>query len=139
MFIVVMTLIPLRSKSSTSWYRLGCPPPGALVWASSSTSATVGRRLRTASRSISSSTTPRYSTFRRGTCSRSPTSAAVSARPCVSTTPPRDLLEVADQRGGVGPAVRLDHPDDRVHALLLEPLALLEHLVGLAHPGGEPE
>ena len=52
---------------------------------------------------------------------------------------PRHLLQVADQGGGLGPAVRLDDADDHVHALLLEPLPLLEHLVGLADAGGEAE
>ena len=35
--------------------------------------------------------------------------------------------------------MRLDDADDHVHALPLEPLALLQHLVGLADAGGEAE
>src|SRR5262249_37121154 len=59
--------------------------------------------------------------------------------PAVLDRPSRHLLQVAHHRCGVGPAVSLDDPDDYVHALLLEPLPFLEHLVGLPHPGGEPE
>src|SRR5262249_3664140 len=57
----------------------------------------------------------------------------------VLDAPPRQLLQVADQGGGVGPAVRLDDADNDVNPLLLEPLALLEHLEGLADAGGETE
>ena len=42
-------------------------------------------------------------------------------------------------RRRLGPAVRLDDADDDIHALLLEPVALLEHLVGLADAGREAE
>jgi len=61
--------------------------PGALVWASSSTSATAGRRVSTASRSISSTVAPRWVTTRRGRTSRPSSSWAVCGRPCVSTRP----------------------------------------------------
>ena len=77
--------------------------------ASSSTSATVGRRAMTASVSISSTTTPRYSIRRRGTTSR----------PSISS---------ADDGAPVG----LDEADDDVGAARLPPVALLEHPVGLA-------
>jgi hypothetical protein len=43
--------------------------------------------VKIASVSISSTTTPRYSTRRRGTISRPSSSPAVSGRPCVSTNP----------------------------------------------------
>jgi hypothetical protein len=42
------------------------PAAGALVWASSSTTHSCGLRATIAATSISSRTTPRYSTFRRG-------------------------------------------------------------------------
>src|SRR3989339_831943 len=87
MFSVVMTWIPSARMSWTSWYRLGFRFPGTLVCASSSMRATWGFRARTASRSISSRTTPRYSWRRRGTTSRPSISFAVSARPWVSTSP----------------------------------------------------
>ena len=87
MFSVVMTWIPSARMSWTSWYRLGFRLPGTLVWASSSMRATWGFRARTAERSISSRTTPRYSWRRRGTTSSPSISFAVSARPWVSTSP----------------------------------------------------
>jgi hypothetical protein len=40
MLTVLMTVMPASSKSSTSCQRLACFEPGALVCASSSTSAT---------------------------------------------------------------------------------------------------
>ena len=83
--------------------------PGALVWASSSTTTTCGRRALMAATSISLSVTPRYSIARSGTCSRSPISAE-----------------------GVGAAVRLDEADDDVEPLTLQLVGVLEHLVGLA-------
>src|SRR5215470_4365938 len=79
--------MPASSSSSTSEYRFGCRLPGAFVCASSSTRTSAGRRARIASRSISSSVMPRYSIRFFGTTSRSWSSAAVSWRPCVSTTP----------------------------------------------------
>ena len=87
MFSVVMTWIPSARISWTSWYRFGFRLPGTLVCASSSMRATWGFRARTASRSISSRTTPRYSWRRRGTTSSPSISFAVSARPWVSTSP----------------------------------------------------
>ena len=59
---------------------------------------------------------PRYSICGGGTCSRSPIWAI-----------------------GLRPAVRLDEADHHVDALPLQPVALLEHVVGLADPGGEAE
>ena len=59
MLTVVMTSIPAASSSSMSCQRLSLRDPGTLVWASSSTSATFGRRARTASTSISSNRVPR--------------------------------------------------------------------------------
>ena len=43
------------------------------------------------------------------------------------------LLDVADARQGVGPAVRLDEGDDDIRPLPLQLVGVLEHLVGLAH------
>ena len=59
MFTVVMTSMPASSTSSTSCQRFSLREPGTLVWASSSISATWGRRARTASTSISSKAVPR--------------------------------------------------------------------------------
>ena len=57
----------------------------------------------------------------------------------VLDAPPRHLLQLAELRRRLGPAVRLDDADDHVHALLLQALAFLQHLVGLADAGGEAE
>ena len=48
MFTVEMTSMPAASSSSTSCHRFSLRLPGTLVWASSSTRATSGRRARTA-------------------------------------------------------------------------------------------
>ena len=87
MFTVESTVIPASSSSSMSCQRLALREPGTLVWASSSTRATWGRRARTASTSISVNVAPRYSIVLRGTTSRSPISSSVCCRPCVSTKP----------------------------------------------------
>ena len=63
---------------STSSHRFSWRDPGTLVWASSSTRATSGRRAMIASTSISSNVVPRYSMCARGTTSR-PTSCAQSS------------------------------------------------------------
>ncbi len=110
MFTVVMTEIPASISSRTSCQRFSWrPEPGTLVWASSSTSATVGFRARTASRSISSKVDPRYSTIAS-----------------------RDGLESLAHLDGVRPAVALDEADHDVGATLEPALALVEHGVGLA-------
>ena len=57
-FIVEMTSIPASRRASTSCQRFSRAEPGALVWASSSTSTTWGRRAMTASVSISSTVVP---------------------------------------------------------------------------------
>ena len=105
-----ITLMPAARISWMSSWRLRWREPGTLVWATSSTTATCGRRASTASRSISSTVTPRYSIRRRGTTSRPSMRAAVSARPWVSMKPEHD-----------------------VHAALLEPVRLVQHAVRLAH------
>ena len=53
--------------------------------------------------------------------------------------PPRHLFELADLGDGLRAAVRLDEADDHVDAVLPQPIAFLEHVVGLAHAGGEAE
>ena len=53
--------------------------------------------------------------------------------------PRRDDLQVADLLGGLGAAVGLDEADRDVDALLLEPVPLAEHRVGLAHAGRRAE
>ena len=70
-----------------SCQRFSCSDPGAVVWASSSTSTTSGWRAKTAVRSISVRVAPRCSTTRRGTTSIPSSIAAVVGRPCGSTTP----------------------------------------------------
>ena len=112
MFSVEMTLMPAASSSSTSCQRFSFREPGTFVWASSSTSATWGRRARTASTSISSKTPSRYSARFRGTTSRSPTCSAV-----------------------LRPPVRLDEADDDVLAVLAATPAFVEHREGLADAG----
>ena len=62
MFSVEITVMPASSSASTSSQRFSCREPGTFVCASSSTSATSGRRARIASTSISSNVVPRYST-----------------------------------------------------------------------------
>ena len=117
MLTVVMTSISASRSSITSCQRFSWrPEPGTLVWASSSTRTTCGWRSRTASRSISS-----------------------KLRPPVVDDPPGDHLQVADQLLGALPAVALDEPDDHVGAPLLAPMALVQHGVGLAHPGSRPQ
>ncbi len=110
---VVMTSMPASSSSSTSCQRFSLREPGAFVWASSSTSASCGRRARTASRSISLERRRRgATTVRRGTH--------------------RKPLRL---RGGRRAAVGLDDRDDDVAALAEEAPPLLEHRVGLADAG----
>ena len=95
---------------------MGWRLPGAFVWASSSTSTSWGLRASTASRSISSSQVPLYSTRRRGMTSSPSRSAWVSVSP-----------------------VRLDHADHDVDAVLPFGPGGFQHLVGLAHAGSGPE
>ncbi len=90
--------------------------PGALECASSSMSATVGRRAITASTSISSTITPRYSIRRRGTTSRP-----------------------SEQLRGPRAAVGLDEADDDVRAALRASMPLLEHPVRLADAGSHAQ
>ncbi len=88
---MVTTWIPASRMRSTSSQRFSRGEPGTFVWASSSIRATVGWRAMTASVSISSTTTPRYSMRRRGTTSR-PSSRAAVLRPAVRprrSRPPR--------------------------------------------------
>ncbi len=59
MLTAEITSIPAASSSSMSCQRFSFRLPGTLVCASSSTSATSGRRARTASMSISVKLAPR--------------------------------------------------------------------------------
>src|SRR5438067_560610 len=100
---VLMTVMPASSRSWTSCQRFSYFEPGALVWASSSTRATAGCRWMTASVSISSTVTPLYGIFLRGTVSRLAASSAVLGRPCVSRKPmttsvPRSLRRCSSSR-----------------------------------------
>ncbi len=113
MLSVVMTSIPASRSSSTSSQRLAWrPDPGTLVWASSSTRATLGWRASTASRSISSNVAPRYST----------------------ETPGHDL-EAFEEGLGQRPLVAFDEAHDDVRAALTPTPSFVEHVVGLAYPG----
>ena len=51
----------------------------------------------------------------------------------------RHDLEPVDQRRGLGAAVGLDEAEHDVDAALAERVRLLEHPVGLADAGGEPD
>ena len=102
--------MPASSSSSTSCHRFSLRQPGTLVWASSSTSATLGLPGQDRRRRPSPRTSCRGSSIvRRGTTSRSPICAAVL-------------------RATVG----LDEADDDVGAALVAPPALVEHREGLA-------
>ena len=116
MLTVEMTSIPASSSSSMSCQRFSWRDPGALVWASSSTSATAGRRASSASRSISSSVDAAVLEPRSG-----------------------NDLEPLDHLRGVLAPVGLDEADDDVGAAGEPAAALVEHRDGLAHPGGRPE
>ena len=98
---------PGRPRSAS---RSGCP--GRWYGPARRSSATWGFRARMASTSISSTAMPWYSWRRRGTTSRP-----------------------SSQLGDIGPAVRFEKPDDDVDAVALQPVAFLEHLVGLADAG----
>ena len=106
----VYTSIPASSSSSTSCHRLGWRDSGAFVWASSSTRTSAGRRARAASRSNSSTSTPRYARRSRGRTS-SPSDEGQGFRPPVRldvahqhVKPPRALLVGLREHG-----VRLAH------------------------------
>src|SRR6266545_596513 len=79
--------MPASTSSRTSSQRLEWREPSALLWASSSTRMTDGRRARAASRSNSLSVVPRYGTWRGGRISSPSRRDSVSARPWLSTTP----------------------------------------------------
>ena len=49
----------------------------------------------------------------------------------------RHLLQIADLGNGLRPAMCLDETDHHIDALPPQPVSLLEHVVGLANPGGE--
>ena len=108
--------MPASSSSSTSCQRLAWREPGALVWASSSTSIRAGRRASAASRSNSRE---------RG--------AAVLHRPAGQD------LQVSEERFGLRAPVGIDPADDHVHALGPLLAGGLEHRVGLADPRGGAE
>ena len=117
MLTVEMTSIPASSSSSMSCQRFSWRDPGALVCASSSTSATVGPagEQRVEVHLLERRT--------RGARSRARGSD----------------LEPLDHLRGVLAPVGLDQPDDDVGAAGEPAAALVEHGDGLAHPGGRPE
>ena len=86
MLTVDMTSMPAASMASTSCQRFALREPGALVWASSSTSASCGARREHGIQVELVEVTPRCSIVARGMTSSPSSIAAVAARPCVSTT-----------------------------------------------------
>ena len=115
MFSVEMTLMPASSSSSTSCQRFSLREPGTLVCASSSTSATSGRRASTASTSISSKLVPRYS---------------IAAA--------RHDLEVADLLRRARAAVGLDEADHHVGSASLRRRPSFSIANVLPTPGAAP-
>ena len=63
----------------------------------------------------------------------------VELDPAVVHLPTRYLGQALGHPGGHGAPVGLQQSDDDVHAIVLQPLALLEHGTGFADPGGGPE
>ena len=117
MLTVEMTSMPASSSSSTSCQRFSLREPGTFVWASSSTRATVGRRARTASTSISSNVGAAVARgVRRGTPRGRGAGPRCSGRPWVSTKPTTTSVP----RCAPAPA-------------------LVEHGEGLAHAGRRTE
>ena len=98
--------------TSTSSQRLARGEPGTFVWASSSTSATVGRRAMIGV----------------GIHLLDDDAAVLDATA-------RDDLEAVEQLERVRPPVRLDEADHDVRAALAPSMALLEHAVRLADAG----
>ena len=95
--------MPASSSSYTSCQRFGWRAPCTLECASSSTRISCGLRASAASRSNSPSLRPRYSICAGGSTSRPSSSAAVSLRPCVSTTPTTHV-DAFFARAGARPA-----------------------------------
>ena len=108
--------MPASSNSSTSCQRLAWREPAALVWASSSTRISAGRRASAASRSNSCRSRAAILDVRAAAGSRGPRAA------------PRSR-----------PAVRLDVADDTSTPSSRRSRRRLEHRVGLAHAGGGAE
>ena len=143
MFTVEITSMPAASSSSTSCHRFSLREPGTFVCASSSTSATFGRRARSASTSISSKDEPRYSMRRRGTTSRSSICAAVFSRPCVSTNPmttsvPREhatatFVEHREGLADTGSRSEIDAELPASHRVSLRSRRLVQRDVELEH------
>ena len=50
--------------------------------------------------------------------------------------PPGDYFKAFQELGGPRPAVRFDQSDHHIDAFRLEPVCLLEHLIGLPDTGG---
>ena len=109
MLSAVQTSMRASSSSSTSCQRLGWRLSGALVWASSSTMISLGRRASAPSRSNSS-----------------------ISRPCQRTRLARQDFEALRQRFGFGARMGLDQADDDVDAFLAQQPGALQHRVGLA-------
>ncbi len=84
---VVSTSMPASNSSSTSCQRLGWREPLALLCASSSMRISAGRRASAASKSNSRIWRLRWWMRFRGRAVSPSSKAAVSLRPCVSTTP----------------------------------------------------
>ena len=107
-FSVDSTVMPAARMSSTSCQRLACREPGALVCASSSID------------------------HHGGAAGQHGVHVELGQLdPAVGQLAPGQHLEALEQRGGPGPAVRLDQPDHDVGAAVGPPVGLAEHGEGL--------
>lgn len=116
MFTAVTTSIPAASNSSMSCHRLALRPPGTFECANSSTSATWGRLLQ----------------------------HRVEVHFLELTAPVGALgagqhLQTSEFGQGVRALVALDVRHHNIGAAVRAPPGLVQHPVGLAHPGGGPE
>ena len=115
-FIVLTTWMPASRMTSTSSQRFSRGEPGTFVWASSSTSATVGVAGE-----------DRVGVH------------LLDDDAAVLDPPARHDLEAVEELDRARPAVRLDEADDEVGAAAEPAVALLEHPVGLADAGRHAE
>ena len=110
---VVNTSMPAARSSWMSCQRFGCREPGTFVCASSSTRISAGCRANAASRPNSSSVRSWYAIFARGRIGSSESSASVSLRPCVSSSPTTTSLpSCRSWRAAVSIAYVLPTPAD---------------------------
>jgi hypothetical protein len=116
MLEVLTTSMPASRRISTSCQRFSRAEPGALVWASSSISATAGLRGED----------------RVGIHLLDDHAAILDASA-------GDDLETIQELRGFGSTVRLHVANDQVRPALQPAMTLLEHPVGFSHAGRHPE